>query len=65
MLTMSECTRNNLCFECDDEKCAGHGKKESDCPKWRCDRTDDDCEHCAFIDSFIADRKRTDMRGGE
>ena len=64
MLTMSECTRNNFCFECDNEKCVLHGKKESDCPIWWCGRPDDNCEHCAFIDRLISDWKKN-MRGSE
>lgn len=61
-ITISECFRQNTCYDCDNVRCAFHGKKEADCPKYRCDRPDnskDDCEHCEFVDSFIeTERKR-------
>ena len=62
-MEISECTRNIPCIDCDNTKCMFQGKKESDCPKYECDRTHQmqyDCEHCAFIDRFIEK-----MRGEE
>ena len=62
MLTLTECTRKSLCCDCDNEACSHHGKKEADCPKYRCDRPKElrmDCEHCDFIDRYIADMRRT------
>jgi hypothetical protein len=56
MVTFSECTRLNTCYDCDNEKCWHHGKKESDCPKYRC--SDLDCDHCEFIDRFIEDMRK-------
>lgn len=51
---INECKRNNLCVDCDNTRCHFHGKKEADCPKWKCDRPGGrDCEHCEFIDDFI------------
>lgn len=61
MVTFSECTRQTTCYDCDNEKCWHHGKKESDCPKYKCDRPDDgnlDCDHCTFIDRFIEDMRK-------
>ena len=57
--TVSECTRNVPCIDCDNARCWFHGKKESDCPKYHCDNTTHDCENgCAFIDEFIADLRK-------
>lgn len=55
-MTITECTRQNTCYDCDDKKCSGHGDKEADCPKYRCDRPNGfeyKCEKCAFIDRYI------------
>lgn len=63
MVTLSECTRTNSCYECDNSKCLLQGKKESDCPKYKCDRPDGlkyECERCSFIDKYIES-----MRGGK
>jgi len=38
MLQISECTRDIPCVDCDNKKCMFQGKKESDCPKYKCDR---------------------------
>ena len=61
MLQISECTRDMPCVDCDNTKCMFQGKKESDCPKYRCDRPEPmnhDCDHCVFIDRFIADMRK-------
>ena len=51
---MSECTRQNTCYDCDDKKCGHHGDKGADCPKYHCDYEPKyDCDHCAFINNFI------------
>ena len=55
-MTLTECTRKNTCYDCDNEKCWHRGKKEYDCPKYHCDRPAKflyDCEHCEFVDKFI------------
>lgn len=53
-VVMSECTRQNTCFDCDSERCLHKGRKEADCPKYRCDRPGGkNCDHCDFIDDFI------------
>lgn len=58
---VSECTRCVPCVDCDDTSCWLQGKKESNCPKYRCDNPTHDCESkCAFIDNVIAE-----MRGEE
>ena len=59
MLTMSECTRKNTCYDCDNEACWHHGKKEADCPKYGCDNDKPyDCEHCSFIDKWIEEERK-------
>jgi hypothetical protein len=54
-MSLSECKRQNLCIDCDNEKCWHHGKLIADCPKYRCDRPGDlfeDCESCEFLKQF-------------
>lgn len=68
MFELSECTRNNFCFECDNEKCWHHGKIEADCPKYRCNMPDEikqDCEHCPWIKRFIEKMKADMSREGK
>ena len=60
MFELRECTRDNFCFECDNENCAHHGDIGADCPKYRCDQQDD-CEHCEWIRGLIKEIKE-DMR---
>lgn len=55
-MTISECTRKNFCYECDNANCIFQGKKESDCPKYNCDRPDVlkyECERCDFIEKYF------------
>lgn len=55
-ISINECFRKNTCYDCDNQRCWHHGKKEADCPKYRCDRSIDeryDCDHCSFIDKHI------------
>ena len=52
MIELNECTRDNLCVDCDNEKCLAHGDIGADCPKWKCDR-DNDCEHCEWIKAYV------------
>ena len=55
-VALRECTRKNACYDCDNEQCWYHGKKEADCPKLECDRDDGlqyECDHCGFIDRYI------------
>lgn len=50
MLNLSVCNRDNLCVDCDSEKCILAGEIMSDCPKYHCDNDMiHDCEHCEFI----------------
>ena len=59
-IAINNCSRNTPCIDCDNTNCVFQGKKESDCPKWRCDRPDYanlDCDNCAFIDRFIEDMR--------
>ena len=48
----SECTRDNLCVDCDDKECTHAGNIEADCPKWKCDNETGDCNNCAFIRQY-------------
>ena len=67
MYEISECTRNNFCYECNNEKCIHHGKIEADCPKYKCDLPEPmtyDCEHCSWIKRLIEKLKK-DMNGEE
>ena len=58
MLIISECTRDIPCIDCDESKCLLKGKKESSCPKWKCDHPGTDCEtECEFIDQYIAEMR--------
>lgn len=56
MAEIKTCNRNNMCYECDNEKCWHSGKKYADCPKYDCDNPNGlfDCDHCAFFDEFEA-----------
>ena len=56
-MTMIECNRNLLCIDCNDTECWHQGKKESDCPEYRCDKSLD-CNKCAFIDQYIDDMRK-------
>lgn len=61
MLTMSECTRKTTCYDCDNQACWHHGKKEADCPKWKCDRPQElmyQCDRCSFIDRYIEEERK-------
>ena len=65
MFELSKCTRDNFCFECDNEKCLHHGKIEADCPKYRCNMPDEinlDCEKCPWIKRFI-EKMKADTSG--
>ena len=52
-MTIKECTRNIPCVDCDDNSCAFHGRKEANCPKWRCENRVDCETECEFIDKYI------------
>lgn len=63
--TLTECTRQNTCYDCENERCNLAGYKKSDCPKYRCDNPNgiDDCDHCAFIDDYIEHVRKSYKRG--
>ena len=68
MTTMAECTRQNTCYDCDNQQCAGHGDKGADCPKYHCDNPNglQNCEECECIDGFIEGmRKAYEKRFGK
>lgn len=58
--TLSECTRKNLCCDCDNARCTRIGDKGADCPKWICDNPNglDNCDNCDFIDNFIEEMRK-------
>ena len=59
MLTIiGECQRDNLCVDCDDAECAGAGRIEADCPKYKCDHLTGDCNNCAFIKAYQEDMRK-------
>lgn len=64
---ISECTRQNACYDCDNIHCGFQGQKSADCPKYRCDREGMfayDCDRCAFVDRYIEDmRKEYEKKG--
>lgn len=63
MCQIQECTKDNLCVDCDNDKCWLAGKILSDCPKYHCDKPKEpidqteDCEHCAFIKQYQKDMR--------
>ena len=60
-MTFGECTKKIPCIDCDNVKCWFQGKKESDCPKYRCDRPKGfklDCDNCEFINEYINDMRK-------
>lgn len=66
MITLTECNRQNTCYDCDNEQCIYHGVKGADCPKNHCDRpapVNLDCEHCAFIDEYIEEMRKVYATG--
>ena len=65
--TLTECTRQNTCYDCDDEKCRRKGDKGQDCPKYTCDNPKGlyNCDHCRFINKFIKDMRKGYAEGSE
>lgn len=56
-----ECKRKNLCYDCNDNKCALAGDPMADCPKYECDREEyffEDCDSCGFIKRYRAEYRR-------
>ena len=60
LTTLRECTRQNTCFDCDNQECISHGYKGADCPKYHCDNPNgfDNCYDCEFIDGFIEEMRK-------
>lgn len=55
MLTLKECTRQNLCIDCDNTECYRAGQLIADCPKYHCDRNGvlfEHCETCGFLRNY-------------
>lgn len=54
MLEMKECKRDNLCVDCDDERCLHAGQAIADCPKYHCDNPNgiQECDKCDFLKEF-------------
>lgn len=60
-MIITECTRQNLCVDCDDETCWHHGKLISDCPKYICDRPKsrkEECETCEFLKKYQEEMRK-------
>ena len=60
-MELKECNRKNSCFDCDNTKCYHAGKKEADCPKYRCNRDGYgflNCDNCAFVDRIIKSERQ-------
>lgn len=60
-LKIDECTRQNLCVDCDDESCIRHGDPEQDCPKYHCDMPEPlkhDCENCNFLKRYQEEMRK-------
>ena len=58
-IEIKECTRNNLCVDCDDKKCSRKGDIEQDCPKYRCDNKNrHDCNNCQFMRQYVTDMRK-------
>lgn len=53
-VTISECTRQNLCVDCDNEECWFCGKPEADCPVYQCKYPEyfDDCAKCPLLKRY-------------
>ena len=66
MITITECHRNNLCVDCDDSHCGHAGDIGADCPKWKCDMPEYECEDCPWIREYVkrARRKEGDHHEG-
>ena len=63
---ISECTKNNMCVDCDDDSCKFKGNLRADCPKYKCDRGGalesgigyEDCESCLFMKKWAEGQRR-------
>lgn len=61
MFTLKECTRKNLCIDCDNTECYHAGQPIADCPKYYCDRHGilfERCESCSFLRKFQAEMRK-------
>lgn len=65
-MDISICKRNNLCVDCDDNKCWHCGDKVSDCPRYpqtcKIRQQIDSCDECTWIDSYI-EKVRKELNG--
>lgn len=62
---ISLCKKKIPCVDCDDTECWHHGKKEADCPKYKCDRPEEyryECDRCGFIDWYIKEKRKHRIR---
>ena len=60
-MTYAECNKKIPCFDCTDEECVFHGRKDGDCPDIQCHRPDwvkYDCNHCKSVDRIIEELRR-------
>lgn len=52
-IEISECRRDCFCKDCDNICCLHHGKREADCPKYKCDSANKfDCDNCKWLDEW-------------
>ncbi len=61
-ISIRTCKKKIPCVDCENTGCWFQGRKESNCPKYKCDREGKDfldCDHCDFIDEWI-ERMRKD-----
>lgn len=59
-VNITECTLPVMCKDCTKIECGHHGKREADCPKYRCDRPDPwkrQCDTCAWLDKWYEEMK--------
>lgn len=58
---LKRCNRDNLCVDCDNEKCVHHGRIIADCPQYDCANEPlYDCEHCDFIKKWLREYRKAE-----
>ena len=63
-MLLKECTRTNLCRDCDDIGCVLAGEIMPDCPRLDCiNDPPHDCEDCAWLKQYIKEIKNTEEIG--
>lgn len=59
MLTITTCTRQNLCVDCDNTSCKHCGDKVADCPQYPtlCNMSES-CDECTWIDTWTEEQRK-------